>query len=93
MSIDRVIGASDDAADLRKARGAFFTPPAIASFIVDWAVREPTDRVLEPSAGEAEFLVHAVRRMSSLVPTGSLMPCTPFTLNRSGPRSQSGNKR
>ena len=66
MSIDRAVGASDDAADLRKARGAFFTPPAIASFIVDWAVREPTDRVLEPSAGEAEFLVHAVRRISSL---------------------------
>ncbi|MDO4243244.1 MAG: N-6 DNA methylase [Actinomyces sp.] len=55
-----------DTPGLRKARGAFFTPPDIASFIVDWAVRRPTDRILEPSTGDAEFLVHAVERLTSL---------------------------
>lgn len=52
-----------DTAALRKARGAFFTPDAIASFIVKWAVRGATDRVLEPSAGDAAFLVAAVNQL------------------------------
>lgn len=43
----------------RKARGAFFTPNEIAEFIVQWAVRSSTDRVMEPSCGEAAFLVPA----------------------------------
>jgi adenine-specific DNA-methyltransferase len=48
-----------DTPDLRKARGAFFTPPAVARFVTNWAIRSPTDAVLEPSCGEAVFL-HAV---------------------------------
>ncbi len=46
-----------------KSRGAFFTPPAMAEFIVDWAIREPTDKVLEPSCGEAAFLVPTIERL------------------------------
>lgn len=45
-----------DTADLRKARGAFFTPPAVARFITEWAVRADTDDIIEPSCGEAVFL-------------------------------------
>ncbi|KAA9392955.1 SAM-dependent methyltransferase, partial [Kocuria coralli] len=55
-----------DSAALRKARGAFFTPPGIASFVADWAVRSTDDAVLEPSAGDAEFLVHAVAQLGKL---------------------------
>ena len=51
---------------LRKARGAFFTPPQIASFVAEWAVRSAAETVLEPSAGDAEFLVHAVSRLRDL---------------------------
>ena len=51
----------EDPAELRKARGAFFTPPAVARFIADWAVRSPADAVLEPSCGEAVFLHEAGR--------------------------------
>lgn len=60
------MGFASDAADtpaLRKARGAFFTPDAIAEFIVEWAVRTGDDRILEPSAGDAAFLVPAVRAL------------------------------
>lgn len=62
------LGARDplDSAALRKARGAFFTPPKLASFVTDWAVRAADDAVLEPSAGDAEFLVHAVARLQKL---------------------------
>lgn len=55
-----------DTGALRKARGAFFTPPEIASFVADWAIRTADDTVLEPSAGDAEFLVHSVARLQEL---------------------------
>lgn len=55
-----------DTAALRKARGAFFTPDALASFVTDWAVRSSDDAVLEPSCGEAAFLTHAVARLRVL---------------------------
>lgn len=65
---------SEDTAALRKARGAFFTPREITNHIAKWAIRSASDRVLEPSAGDAEFLVAAVERLreleaSSLSPT------------------------
>lgn len=40
----------------QKARGAFFTPSAIADYLAVWAVRKRSDTVLEPSCGEAVFL-------------------------------------
>jgi adenine-specific DNA-methyltransferase len=51
---------------LRKERGAFFTPARISAFLVDWAVRGAADRVLEPSCGEASFLLPAAKRLRSL---------------------------
>lgn len=55
-----------DTPELRKARGAFFTPPALCRYVAEWAVREPADRVLEPSCGEAAFLVAAATRLREL---------------------------
>lgn len=46
-----------------KARGAFFTPEAIADYLAGWAIRGPGDRVLEPSCGEARFLLSAGARL------------------------------
>lgn len=50
----------------RKARGAFFTPAPIARFISSWAIQTPSDTVLEPSCGEAAFLLAAASRLSLL---------------------------
>lgn len=55
-----------DTPELRKERGAFFTPAAIAEFVAHWAVRAGIDRIMEPSAGDAAFLVAAVERLSKL---------------------------
>ena len=55
-----------DSRDLRKARGAFFTPEPLAAFIADWALRDPDDSVLEPSCGEAVFLRAAAARLRAL---------------------------
>lgn len=54
-----------DTQALRKARGAFFTPPELSRYIVNWAVRTRHDRVLEPSCGDAEFLLAAAERLRS----------------------------
>ncbi|MEP7160453.1 MAG: N-6 DNA methylase [Dermatophilaceae bacterium] len=56
----------------RKARGAFYTPTAVARYVTDWAIRSVDDRVLEPSCGEAAFLVEAARRLRDLGACGDL---------------------
>lgn len=55
-----------DTQALRKARGAFFTPPELSRYLVEWAVRDRHDRVLEPSCGDAEFLLAAAVRLRAL---------------------------
>ncbi|WP_313885867.1 N-6 DNA methylase [Fodinicola feengrottensis] len=55
-----------DPSAARKARGAFFTPPELCRYVVDWALRGPSDVLLEPSCGEAAFLVAAARRLAEL---------------------------
>ena len=44
-----------------KLRGGYYTPTDIADFIVNWAVRISSDRVLEPSCGDGSFL-SAIRK-------------------------------
>lgn len=53
-----------DSIEARKARGAFFTPPDIAQFLADWAVRDATTQVLDPTCGEAVFLLSAARNLA-----------------------------
>ena len=55
-----------DTPALRKARGAFFTPPELSRYVAEWAVRGAEDLVLEPSCGEAAFLLAAGERLVAL---------------------------
>ena len=50
----------------RKARGAFYTPAEIADYLAQWAIRAPSDTVLEPSCGEASLLRAAWKRLEGL---------------------------
>lgn len=53
--------------ELRKARGAFFTPKPIADHLVKWALRDdPDSTVLDPTCGEAVFLLSAGEQLRSL---------------------------
>lgn len=54
-----------DTPQLRKDRGAFFTPPEIADFLASWAVRDATSAVLDPTCGESVFLLSAARRLKA----------------------------
>lgn len=62
-----------DTPEHRKARGAFFTPAELCRHMSGWAIRTPADAVLEPSCGEAAFLMAAAERMSSLGPGPGLL--------------------
>jgi adenine-specific DNA-methyltransferase len=40
----------------RKEAGSYYTPEAVASSLVSWAVRSPQDRLLDPSCGDGRFI-------------------------------------
>jgi adenine-specific DNA methylase len=56
----------------KKERGAFFTPQAIADYLAHWAVRRRTDRILDPTCGEAVFLASSGARLQHLGAAGDL---------------------
>ena len=49
-----------------KLRGGYYTPKAIADFITEWAVREITDDVLEPSCGDGVFIEAVCNKLRNL---------------------------
>lgn len=55
----------------QKQLGAFYTPPELASFMVDWAVDAQNNHVLDPSCGDAVFLQAAERRLKEVGMGGS----------------------
>ena len=66
MAYGSILTAETDAAEARKGRGAFFTPPEMAEYLATWAIRSRSDTVLEPACGEAEFLIASFRRLVAL---------------------------
>jgi len=68
---------SRDLADRRKI-GAFYTPVELSQILADWAIRHPTDMVLEPSFGGCGFLQAASGRLAALgssAPVASIFGC------------------
>lgn len=49
-----------------KLRGGYYTPDKISEFIAEWAIRTPSDSVLEPSCGDGSFLSAITMRYSEL---------------------------
>lgn len=58
-------GRAIDTAEARKDRGAFFTPPEISDFLVKYAVRDATSSVMDPTCGEAVFLLSAAAELKA----------------------------
>lgn len=50
----------------QKLRGGYYTPRPIARFLCEWAIRERTTRVLEPSCGDGNILVEAADVLAGL---------------------------
>ena len=47
---------SSQAGEAAKENGAFYTPDAVAAALVNWAIREGSDTLLDPSCGDGRFL-------------------------------------
>jgi len=52
--------------DPDKLRGGYYTSSEVAAWLCAWAIRKPTDRVLEPSCGDGAFLSAAAHRFVEL---------------------------
>lgn len=49
----------------QKLRGGYYTPQSIADFLAQWAVRTPSDRVLEPSCGDGALVEAAIKSLNA----------------------------
>lgn len=52
--------------DDNKLRGGYYTPPTVARFLAEWAIRDANDAVLEPSCGDGELALVAAQRLKAL---------------------------
>lgn len=55
-----------DYSDPDKVRGGYYTPEPLAAWLSRWAIRKPSDRVLEPSCGNGAFVVAASTQLTNL---------------------------
>lgn len=69
----------------QKARGAFFTPFEISQFISNWAIRTGGDRVLEPSCGNAAFLLPSASKLVELGASPKELPRLLYGVDIHGP--------
>ena len=53
-------------ATAQKIFGAFFTSERVASYLVNWAIKNPQDEILDPSCGDGIFLNLAYEHLKSL---------------------------
>ena len=53
----------------QKLRGGYYTPAQLSEYLCRWAIRDPSDRVIEPSCGDGSF----VRAAASRLHAGSLV--------------------
>lgn len=57
----------------QKLRGGYYTPMPITRFLANWAIHSPDMTILEPSAGDGNFMEAAAERLISLgVPLKSI---------------------
>jgi adenine-specific DNA-methyltransferase len=50
----------------QKLRGGYYTPQAIADFLCRWSIDKNTERILEPSCGDGNFIESAILRFKEL---------------------------
>ncbi len=65
---DRLGDAHQQSVDgaTRAAAGRFYTPPWVASFLAEWAVRDADDRVLDPCCGAGAITARLADRYADL---------------------------
>lgn len=59
-------GLASDSAELRKARGAYFTPPDVSGYLALWSIRLGQRSETELSCGDGSIISAAVNRLHAL---------------------------
>jgi adenine-specific DNA-methyltransferase len=54
--------------DSRKLRGGYYTPQALAHYLVKWGIRPDTKRILEPSCGDGNFILAVLECLQNSPP-------------------------
>jgi adenine-specific DNA-methyltransferase len=52
--------------NIQKLRGGYYTPKVIAEFLCRWAITKDTQRALEPSCGDGNFVEAAIHRFKEV---------------------------
>lgn len=52
--------------DKKKLRGGYYTPVPIANFLSNWAIDSDTEKILEPSCGDGNFIETIITRLDEL---------------------------
>lgn len=60
------MGLVKEKLDSQKLRGGYYTPKKIARFLCNWAITENTQKILEPSCGDGNFIEEAILRFKEL---------------------------
>ena len=60
-----------EAVESQKLRGGYYTPELIAKFLCEWGISNLTERVLEPSCGDGNFIEAAILRFNELGISGN----------------------
>lgn len=60
------MGLVKEKLDAQKLRGGYYTPKEIARFLSKWAITKDTQKVLEPSCGDGNFVEEAILRFKEL---------------------------
>jgi adenine-specific DNA-methyltransferase len=82
-------------ADSRKLRGGYYTPLELAQYLVRWGIRDDTERILEPSCGDGNFVLAILQHLANalhLSPTITAIELIPDELNKAQNRTAQVNK-
>ncbi len=76
--------------DSRKLRGGYYTPLELAHYLVNWGIRADTQRILEPSCGDGNFILAILRHLETLPglsPAITAVELIPDELNKAKERA------
>lgn len=77
--------------DSRKLRGGYYTPLELAQYLVKWGIRADTQRILEPSCGDGNFILAVLQHlenMRGLSPSITAIELIPDELNKAKDRAR-----
>jgi adenine-specific DNA-methyltransferase len=87
--LDSTFPTNKQTVDSRKLRGGYYTPLELAQYLVKWGIRDDTQRILEPSCGDGNFVLAVLQRLSNvsgLSPSITAIELMPDELNKAKDR-------